>query len=124
LNDHGNRKSNGTFKRAVHAEVNPVTAWPGQERRQGQKLDAEAMRQWSAKVDDDLEGIQNTLLKQNTVLNSLQQALFATDDKGQHNQMGLMTTAKKLCGFVAVVKWVGTMVIGVAAVTAAIKVFA
>jgi hypothetical protein len=86
-------------------------------------MDVEALRQWSSKVDDDLEGIQNTLLKQNTVLNSLQQALFATDDTGTHNQIGLMTTAKKLCGFVAVVKWAGTMIIGVAAVTAAIKVF-
>jgi hypothetical protein len=57
-------------------------------------MDVEALRQWSLKVDDDLEGIQNTLLKQNTVLNSLQQALFATDDTGTHNQIGLMTTEK------------------------------
>jgi hypothetical protein len=109
------------FQQSAAAEG--ATRWRGQDRRTGGRVDPDALYQWATKVDGELEEIQTTLQKQNTVLDSLQQALFATDDKGQHNQIGLMTTAKKLCGFVAVVKWVGTLVVGSAALVAAIKVF-
>jgi hypothetical protein len=100
--------------------------WSGKERRVNTRnVDAVVLDTWARKVDERFGNVEHrldnqdaVLTRQNTVLEGISSALFAEDDKGQHKQIGLMTTAKRLCGFVLVVKWVAGIVVGGAALVA------
>jgi hypothetical protein len=121
--------------------------WSGRERRTSSRtVDAEVLNRWATTVDARFievqselveqrkvaeglgrmlntqnattEGLGKVLTAQNAVLENISSALFAEDDKGQHHQIGLMTTAKRLCSFVLVVKWIVGVLVGGAALVA------